>query len=135
MRRAANMQRVLRTVCALLAAAPMICAAAPREPGAEEAARQAVTRAVETRPGFAMTVEQKLLYPKLVDGVGSASPRVQKLSAAASSSQLAQTAPLLPLTWIDDETFIEGIAVGDVTGDSRTDIVAFGWQPSPNNTK
>ena len=119
------MPHIVRAACALLLAFPVVCAANPKgDPITVD--RLAVTRAERSWPSLTAARHDADYSDQ---GHAGSGPPV--LAAAAGDGQ---TAPLLPLTWIDvGETWIEAIAAGDLTGDLRSDVVAFGPRPSPDH--
>lgn len=93
-----------------------------------------LTRSIKLMPGVTMTPAQYQQYRKQLDRTKSMKSRVTASTASAGSTP--QTAPLLPPRQIDSSaTGMAAFAVGDVTGDSRADIVAFGLRPFPNNSQ
>lgn len=122
---------------ALFASVLWVCAARgdPVEKELRPDTSHGIARAVSLLPGVTMTPRQYAQYRDQFEKSESAASSMKVLAAAATDGEEPQTAPLLPPFSIDTgETYVEAIAVGDVTADARADIIAFGPQPSPNQS-
>jgi hypothetical protein len=123
------MNNMRRTTCALLALAVITGGAGS---AATSGALPRPARSTTLLPGVTMTPAQLQQYRQQLGRMESTSPRVRV--AGANAASVIQTAPLLPPRRIDAETTgLVALAIGDVTNDSRADMVAFGVRPSPDD--